>query len=118
MVNVESTTALLSGADGLQMVVPGASSVDAQFIECERGSDIEFRVSADGDVTADGTYTGPADFAEMIRVTSGAASVEPGDVLVIDPHRPWRSCWPLSVHRLARNSFHGVACSVSVVAWP
>jgi hypothetical protein len=61
-----------------------ASSDEMQFIECDRGGDIKFRVWGDGDVTADGTFSSPADFAEMIRVTDGPDSVEPGDVMVID----------------------------------
>jgi hypothetical protein len=44
-----------------------------------------FRISSYGSVYADGSYTGPADFAEMIRVGTGAESVEAGDLLVIDP---------------------------------
>ena len=50
--------------------------------------DSEFRVDAFGNVYADGSHTGPADFAEMIQVTTGAQSVEPGDLLVIDPAAP------------------------------
>ena len=56
------------------------------FIECERGTDIEFNVSNTGNVTADGSFTSPAaDMAEMMVVTGGAQAVEPGDVMVIDP---------------------------------
>jgi len=50
--------------------------------------DAKFRVDAFGTVFADGAHTGPADFAEMIRVTTGADTVEPGDLLVIDPLAP------------------------------
>jgi hypothetical protein len=35
-----------------------------------------------------GTQTGGADFAESIRTTDNPASLEPGDVLVIDPESP------------------------------
>ncbi|MCD4691076.1 hypothetical protein K8S17_06395, partial [bacterium] len=64
-----------------------------QMIECQQATalfpDVEFTVTADGDVTADGTFTpGGADFAEMIHVVGGARSVEPGDVMVIDPAAP------------------------------
>ena len=63
------------------------------MIECQQATalfpDVEFTVTADGDVTADGTFTpGGADFAEMIHVVGGARSVEPGDVMVIDPAAP------------------------------
>jgi len=59
----------------------------ARFIECLRNTDVKFRVSGDGDVTADGQFTGGgADFAEMMAVSSGVFSVEAGDVLVIDPN--------------------------------
>jgi len=57
-----------------------------RFIECVRDTDVKFRVDGDGDVTADGQFTGGgADFAEMMAVSSGVSSVEAGDVLVIDP---------------------------------
>ena len=37
-------------------------------------------------MTADGAFTGGgADFAEMFKVSTGGASAEPGDVMVIDP---------------------------------
>ncbi len=71
--------------DLVQCLVGAGSAADSQFIELERGADLEFRVDGDGDVFADGAYTGPADFAEMIRVSTGASTVEPGDVVVIDP---------------------------------
>ena len=74
----------VSGSDMIQILAGAAGSATSQFIEAQRGSDIEFRVDGDGDVFADGSYTGPADFAEMIRVSTGAESIEPGDVVVID----------------------------------
>lgn len=46
-------------------------------------SELEFRVSNNGDVYADGTYSNPAaDFAELLPAAVG---LEPGDVLVIGP---------------------------------
>lgn len=75
----------VSGQDVIQVNVLDGSSTTGQFLELERGADIEFRVDVDGDVFADGAYTGPADFAEMTRVADGAESVEAGDVVVIDP---------------------------------
>jgi hypothetical protein len=54
------------------------------LIECRSGSlfpDAEFRVTGNGNVQADGSYTSPcADFAELVE-TDG--EFEPGDVLVI-----------------------------------
>jgi hypothetical protein len=45
---------------------------------------LEFRVSGNGNVTADGSFTGGgADYAEMITAEGSAAGLEPGDVLVI-----------------------------------
>ncbi len=58
----------------------------ARFIQCERGTDVRFRVDGSGDAFADGAFNGGgADFAEMMAVSSGATSVEAGDVMVIDP---------------------------------
>ena len=49
-------------------------------------NDLEFRVTYDGDVTADGGITGGgADFAELIRAASPQAHYQPGDVLAISP---------------------------------
>ena len=56
-----------------------------QFIECERGGSAVFKVQGDGEVLADGSFTGPADFSEMIAVRAGASTAEAGDVMVIDP---------------------------------
>lgn len=82
-----------SGADMLRVSVGGESIDDFQFIECKRTHlftyDTEFRVWGNGDVTADGTISGGgADFAEMLPVSGGVQSVEPGDVMVIDPNNP------------------------------
>ncbi|MCH7681601.1 hypothetical protein IID10_19930, partial [candidate division KSB1 bacterium] len=52
-------------------------------------TDLKFRVDGNGNVTADGTFTGGgADFAELLTVSSGASTVEAGDVMVIDPNSP------------------------------
>jgi hypothetical protein len=84
MVNFE-TTQNVGGAQDIVQIKVGVGSDNAmEFIECERGTDREFRVTGDGNVYADGSFTGPADFSEMIEVSAGAYSVEPGDVLVID----------------------------------
>jgi hypothetical protein len=88
VMNLQRTSDATGSSDMLQILMGSASSDTSQFIECERGADVKFRVWGDGDVTADGTYTSPADFAEMIHVPAGAATVEPGDVMVIDVNNP------------------------------
>lgn len=87
--NIERTADATAGNDFLQIMGTASSSIGAQFIECEYGAgDVRFRVDGDGDVFADGAFGAPADFAEMIAVSAGAHTVEPGDVVVIDPARP------------------------------
>jgi hypothetical protein len=86
MVNLESTSDPSSSNDVLQIKAPSTAPDNFQFIECERGTDAKFRVHGNGDVTADGSVSGGgADFAEMVRVSTGHFSVEAGDVMVIDP---------------------------------
>ncbi|MEW6651395.1 MAG: hypothetical protein AB1453_14570 [Chloroflexota bacterium] len=93
--NYASTATNSPGTTGL--VVAIADNVQSEVIRaCAGGtiggtdgcsdSYVVFRVRGNGNVTADGTITGGgADFAEMIRFDGDAASVEPGDVLVISP---------------------------------
>jgi hypothetical protein len=89
LVNFETDQSLALAADMLQIKCGALSDTSAQFIECERGgSDVEFKVNVSGRVFADGSFTGPADFSEMFEVSSGAISVEPGDVMTIDPSNP------------------------------
>lgn len=89
MIQFNSASVPGSQNDMLSIGAPSGSPDDFQFVECERGSDIKFRVHGDGHVTADGTITGGgADLAEMIAVSTGAHSVEAGDVMVIDPSNP------------------------------
>ncbi len=83
--NIERLSFHTAVDDVLQLRIPFGSDPSAQYIEAEDNTQVYFRVDVSGTVYADGAYTGPADFAEMIQVTSGAESVEPGDVLVIDP---------------------------------
>lgn len=48
--------------------------------------DLRFRVAYDGNVTADGAFTGGgADFAEYLDATGNRSSYEPGDVLIVSP---------------------------------
>lgn len=86
LVNLERTQIAPLLDDMLQIKVPEGSVNNSQFIECERGDSVKFRVNVDGNVFADGAFTGPADFSEMVKVSSGASNVEPGDVLVIDQY--------------------------------
>lgn len=86
VVRLERTADSNANIDVLELRTGAASQDNMQFIECERGADVKFRVWGDGDVSADGAFTGSgADFAEMIQVTDGANNAEPGDVMVIDP---------------------------------
>lgn len=48
-------------------------------------TEVEFLVKRNGDVLADGSFTGPADFAEMMTIAGGREQYEPGDILVIGP---------------------------------
>ncbi len=49
-------------------------------------TDLRFRISNTGNVSADGAFTGGgADFAEYINATGSRRQYEPGDVLVIRP---------------------------------
>lgn len=48
-------------------------------------TEVEFLVKRNGDVLADGSFTGPADFAEMMSVVGEKEQYAPGDVLVIGP---------------------------------
>lgn len=81
---------LANSGDGTLLVLANAGSGD--YIRACTGSggtsrtcsDLNFRVQGNGNVTADGTFTGGgADFAERIEVDGAAARLQPGDVLVI-----------------------------------
>ena len=69
----------------------GVSSADVILgcsgILCRTTPDeIIFRVKSNGNVTADGTFTGGgADYADMLAVAGKKSDYEPGDVLVIGP---------------------------------
>ena len=95
-INFERTLDMGSNNDVLQLRTTSGSPSDFQFIECERGDDVEFKVNGDGNVYADGAYSSPAaDFAEMMSAGAEARLCEPGDVMVIDTDNP----------RLVRRSF-------------
>ncbi|MBZ5544441.1 MAG: hypothetical protein LAO07_12295, partial [Acidobacteriia bacterium] len=56
------------------------------ILQARVGSDIRFKVLGNGNVYADGTFTGGgADFAEAMAVRGERDQYEPGDVLTIDP---------------------------------
>ncbi len=92
--SLNTTQEVTGGADMLNIraVLGEGDGTDYQFIECQSynfPTDVQFRVWGNGDVTADGTISGGgADFAEMLPVSTGAHSVGPGDVMVIDPNNP------------------------------
>ncbi len=54
LVNLERTGTVVAGADMLQITMPAAAPDGAQYIECERGSAIEFSVDGNGDVYDNG----------------------------------------------------------------
>ncbi len=88
-VNFERTGTVPPANDLLQIKAPSGSSNTFQFIEAQRGNDVEFKVEGNGNVFADGAFSGGgADFAEMFHVSTGPSSVEPGDVMAIDPSSP------------------------------
>ncbi len=79
-----------NGTDGTVLVLANGSN-SGDFIRACQGSgssrscsNLRFRVSGTGNVTADGAFAGGgADFAERIEVDGSAARLQPGDVLVI-----------------------------------
>jgi len=90
VVHIERDADATLSSDFLELEMGDASDVATQFIECQRsGGDVEFRVWVDGDVSADGIFTpGGTDYSEWVYVSDGADSVQPGDVMVIDPANP------------------------------
>lgn len=89
--SIRRTTTHGFGENLLKLQIPSGSSAQSQYIECANTTgvyEVDFRVDGDGEIFTDVGITTPADFAEMIRVTTGAESVEPGDVVVIDAANP------------------------------
>ncbi len=87
VVHIERVPASVGGADLIELELDSTSDPNAQFLEAQwNNGDVKLRVWADGDLSLDGVVTtGGADFAELVHVTTGKASVEAGDVVVIDP---------------------------------
>jgi len=80
-ITVKNDSPSTTGWPALELQNDDASG---HLITAWNGSDLEFFVHGDGNVTADGAFTGGgADLAEMIAVTGARADYEPGDVLVI-----------------------------------
>ncbi|MGH1366459.1 MAG: hypothetical protein ACRBF0_23055 [Calditrichia bacterium] len=75
-----------NGQNMIFIQAPVTSSTGYEFLSFQQGTNVRFRVDNSGNVFADGAFTGPADFAEMLEVSDGAPTVEAGDVLVIDPN--------------------------------
>lgn len=84
--NSPGTTGLVVAiADTTQSEVIRACAGGANENGCTTGF-VVFKVTGNGNVQADGTYTSPAsDYAEMILFDGDPTSVEPGDVLAISP---------------------------------
>jgi len=77
----EAIEAISAATSDNAHILLGCSATVSNLI-CE---DIEFRVRRDGDVTADGSFTGGgADVADMLPVAGEEAAYEPGDVLVVN----------------------------------
>jgi hypothetical protein len=85
-INRGAFTPSVANEDLIELELPSGSSPSSQYLEAQGwDGEVDFRVDFGGNVFADGAFTGPADFAEMFRVATGAETVEPGDVLEIDP---------------------------------
>ena len=84
VMNLERTSDGAANSDMLQIEGGATADDNIQFIEAERGSDIEFRVWGDGRVTADGAYSsGGADYAEWLPRMNADDVFQPGDVVGI-----------------------------------
>jgi hypothetical protein len=85
-VNFERTIDASAGNDILQISATSGSPDNFQFIECDRGGVIQWAVQGNGTTTARAAHISRGvQLCEMMPVRGGARSVEPGDVLVIDP---------------------------------
>jgi hypothetical protein len=88
--NYATLSVLAAGNNGTALLVSSANgdlirACDAPSTTRECG-DLRFRITADGNVTADGMFTGGgADFAEYLDATGDRAGYEPGDVLIVSP---------------------------------
>ncbi len=94
--NYASLTVASSGANSTSFMVYTAANGGDFIRACamsaapsSRGcDDLEFRVDNDGNVTADGAFTGGgADVAELVKPVGPVSNYEVGDVLAISPTR-------------------------------
>jgi hypothetical protein len=93
-VDYGSLTVSSSGSGGTALVIANAGSGD--YIRACVGasassracSDLKFRVQNNGNVTADGSFTGGgADVAELVKPVGPVSNYEAGDVLAVSPTR-------------------------------
>jgi hypothetical protein len=75
-ITVRSTASAITATSTNGTIFEGRNSIFA--------GGTKFVVTNSGNVLADGTYSGPADFAEMMAVSGSKEDYEPGDVLAID----------------------------------
>ena len=76
-----------TGAEAIEAISIAGSDTANILLACSLldCADIEFRVRRNGNVTADGSFTGSgADYADIMSVAGDPASYSPGDVIVID----------------------------------
>jgi hypothetical protein len=67
-----------------ESTVDPATNPSARILDATRPGDTEFKVQVDGNVYADGAFTGGgADYADMLPIIGQEAEYTPGDVLVI-----------------------------------
>mgnify|MGYP005856098933 CR=1 FL=1 len=90
--NYGSLSVVAFGAKGTSLMLGVLANGGDLIRACSGGvaargcPDLEFRVTSNGNVTADGAFHGGgADFAEMISKEAPDRIYEPGDVLVISP---------------------------------
>ncbi|GAB4481901.1 MAG: hypothetical protein Kow0088_24470 [Anaerolineales bacterium] len=80
-------TALVLGAIGGSTPGDLIRGCSGSFGSTRACPDLEFRVTNNGNVRADGSFSSPAaDFAELIAVDPNSGDLEPGDVLIISPN--------------------------------
>lgn len=84
--NQRGTALLVSSslADDSGDLIRGCNS--PVTLESRSCGELRFRVTGDGEVTADGAFTGGgADFAEYLDAVGDPSAYEPGDVLIVSP---------------------------------
>jgi hypothetical protein len=69
-----------------------AETIQGNLFEGSQIGNLRFVVLPNGAVLADGGFSGPADFAEMLPAAGSPHDFEPGDVLVIGPEGKLTRC--------------------------